>query len=242
MFHRTLFSLALRFFLPACALASTIACSSSSSAPTSQSLLAEGAECVNDAQCAPPGDGRTSHCQCVDGKKTSVCTAQLPLGATCPKMGKTYGIGCSGEAECINTKCQIRAALGESCADNLCKKGLSCQSGICADGHKLGEACSEIENDCAAPNHCAFATNKCVPPGKVGDACTGTYSLEPWECESGLGCDAFGTSTCVPLIENGGTCKGPELCKSGVCVYSGGDTGTCQPKTPDEIPASCGAF
>jgi hypothetical protein len=210
-------------------------CSSSSS--TEPGSVGEGGQCSSDAQCAAPSDGRTVRCQCVQGNKSQVCTAQIAIGAKCPAGGPDFSIGCSGASECINDKCQIRAALGESCADNVCQIGLSCQSGKCAEGHKLGESCDSVIDDCALPNYCAFgSSSKCTVPGKVGDACSGISSRE---CSPGLACDAFGTKKCVALADDGTPCKDSTLCKSGQCVFSAGSQ-TCGHMSTTNVTVVCG--
>lgn len=199
-----------------------VACSSSEDgAGGAQGTLAEGAECTSDAQCAKPADGRSVRCQCVDGKKSQVCTAQLANGAPCP-VGSSFSIGCSGEARCVNATCQVPAALGESCASNLCKDGLSCQSGKCAPGRELGESCNFVFDDCVLPNHCPFSSKKCTPPAKIGEPCDS--SARERACEPGAACDT-GTGKCAALLDNGAACTRDTLCKSGNCDFASSGSG-----------------
>lgn len=216
-----------------------VACSSSDDGGgAGQGTLAEGAECTSDAQCAKPADGRTARCQCVDGKKSPVCTAQLAEGAKCP-VGSSFSVGCSGDAQCVNGTCQRPAALGESCASNICQEGLSCQSGKCAAGRALGESCNFVFDDCAMPNYCPFSSQKCTPPAKVGEPCDSSERKRA--CEPGAACDGFGTTAkCVALLDNGAACNDDDLCKSGNCDFASSGSGfVCVDKT-DMTNVSCG--
>jgi hypothetical protein len=77
--------------------------------------------------------------------------------------------------------CTARAGVGESCAENFCVGGLSCNldTELCEAGPGPGEPCDDV---CGEGATCA-ENGVCVAFGNLGDAC------EADTCASGLVCD-----------------------------------------------------
>ena len=143
------------------------------------------------------------------------------------------------------------ATAGTACDDGrACSSNDSCQAGICA-GDSAGCACSS-DADCAPLDQCHVAgtcdlsTGTCSNPPKANgavcddqDACTSNETCESGictaavtlgcaqatECQDAQTCDSVSGSCVSHPLADGTGCDGG-TCAAGVCVGSGGSSGT----------------
>lgn len=116
-----------------------------------------------------------------------------PVGAQCEQASCCAGAFCELNPYTYNTgRCQALRQDGEFCEGaHECVSG-QCSNNLCGAPQCLaqGESCYTSELECCAGFFC---------------------SLDP---------NAYGAASCIPLLEAGEFCEGPEQCASGNCTDS----------------------
>lgn len=134
------------------------------------------------------------------------------------------------------------ATAGEPCGPSVgCVPGLFCQGpGVyrsCVAGAGEGATCGIFGDDeinCASGLACATSddgtTATCMPPAKLGEACTSLFQCGAQYTLSDIICDETGTHTCVHRPS-----AGPCIVANGINTcdpttsYCDASTGTCTP-------------
>jgi hypothetical protein len=193
-------------------------------------MLANGAACGADPQCAG------TRCKVAPDAVCGMCTAPAAAGASCGVDGD-----CQPDMTCLNGTCAQYGDENATCsATQPCRPDLGCVGGICTTPLPAGSACTATHQcDEVHGVFCNPATAKCenIAFASTGGAC-GLVSNALVVC-SGPGSLCNGSSnppykgTCIGFAQDGASCNttaGP-LCDVGsACVG-----GTCQ--FPD--PSSC---
>jgi len=173
----------------------------------------------------------TDSLQC-SGHESDALECQVfapPEGAVswrCQKPAAPVGRGTRGEGcvgTCWTTFDGIYCFGGVATAGSKqcwVDDGLFCDaSSKCVDAVSVGGAC-DSSKFCVSAAWCQ--SGKCVEKGRVGDPCDPTVSA--WTCGQGAYCEAA-TTMCAAQGDAGASCKDPESCKSGLCLY-----GRCMPE------------
>jgi hypothetical protein len=181
--------------------------------------LAEGAACLDSAECA--GDGYCERSSC-----PGTCLARQPLGKLCgPAMLCQSGLACSP----TQGVCVTAAAVGEPCPPGVCGAGLACAGGVCVRKQIAppGAPCRQSA-DCGYSVDCHFQggycdftfycdSGACHQPPANGEACGRISATEYVVCADGYcGAAADQKGTCAPFVTEGGTCNPDAL--SPVCA------------------------
>jgi hypothetical protein len=133
---------------------------------------AEGGYCggISDDPCQ-----ETLYCMLVDPNNT-------PSGGTCvplPTGACSYDYQCSFDQFCYQGACKQKLAVGSPCGDAQtgCEGFSVCDttstSPTCVHTGLLGEPCERIYLACLGGAVCNDSTDICVPPGQLGDVCSG---------------------------------------------------------------------
>jgi hypothetical protein len=141
-----------------------------------------GLGCFNET-CQPP---RTAGQTC---DKDDACASDLICGADGKCVAPAQaGTTCTRDAECDSGRCHLEKCAnevreGQVCNDtNVCRIGLACTDGRCADRPASGGACYRDQfSDCNSGETCWEGT--CEPQHQVGEACESMF-----DCEFGLFC------------------------------------------------------
>jgi hypothetical protein len=107
---------------------------------------------------------------------------------------------------CFAGRCELRGAPGQACQGDrggTCEAGAFCVQSICAEGARMGEACSTTgEPGCVEPFACRGGACELAP--RPGDPCQGIG-----DCGVGLRCvaelesDPIGPGTCAAISSSG---------------------------------------
>jgi len=180
-------------------------------------LVATGAACTSDSQCA---SGQV----CDDGHGGLFCTAvSTTANASCPCAD---GLWCD-ESGGVPGKCQALVTATHDCTNPQarCKAGLICLGGTCQTVVGVGAACtagvSYLDSVCGLGYYCD-STSHCASWPKVGDACSASSATSP-PCIASY-CDTVNTPhTCkAPTLAIDATCNPAFLgkdCLSGSCNF-----------------------
>jgi hypothetical protein len=169
---------------------------------------------------------------CLDAFKISTCDSRgpsvcafvrglVPVGGTC-RPGECANGHCGPIAErCGTSTCRAYLSLGAPCVnvDDCDPKTGSCStlgSKTCVPWVGPNGQCLDHVLDCARGLYCSGSSSgpmvmmgTCQPPGGEGAPC-GT-------CQDGLTCVSNGgTSTCTPLVAEGGACSATLPCARGL--------------------------
>ena len=214
--------------------------------------LSDGSACIDDVEC--PNGSICLIASTVTCKGT--CTP-LPAGACrtiddCPAQQHCAGVPFWGSGLWGSGGCQATVAPGategDACGTPVqCAPGLLCHggppprrcsavtvpTGAAAVGGGVGAVCGFV-GTCARELACVRSddgtTSTCMPPAKLGDACTSLFQCGAQYRLSDIICDKTGTRTCVHLPSTG-RCRvvvGMNTCDP-TTSYCDAATGTCKP-------------
>jgi hypothetical protein len=238
-------------------------CAAIDAAPCSPPMgaLAGGAPCGADAQCASglcsvsAGgiDAPSAYYSFVAAQSATTPAAGVTRGGcgTCAPTamaGQPCNGTCTSGLVCQQGACAPPpppGAVGESCVDQACKKGLQCDplKFTCAVPPAEGEACVDphtgVELGCVAPFVCQHAAmgamGTCVRGSAEGGPCapSGQACARGLQCEVPAGADPKSPAgTCSPqdahIPAAGQPCDGAQPCAYGVCA-----SGTCPFPIPE---------
>jgi hypothetical protein len=193
-------------------------------------MLAAGAPCGTDAQCA------STHCIVPSTTACGTCGPQSPAAGTC-----SVDSDCQPGMDCLNGTCATYVLQGGACsATQPCRPDFACVNGTCGAPSPAGTACkTSAECDQLSGDFCNPASLVCqtITFAQPGGAC-GLVSGQLVLCAGPGGtCKGDDVSpyvgTCEAAAMNGASCDtdGGPLCDYGsVCV-----SGTCTASNP----ASC---
>lgn len=155
------------------------------------------AECVDNGICQQE-DG-TLRCvalpklgqSCVD---SGSCAEGACQAGVCAELEDLRGTACRDEFDCgftwkcLDGTCQDGRAPGEACSESrecrglaACREGRCTLPSLCGAGEE-GAVCG-TNASCAAGLACDQIEDRCLPVGRLGDACSGADT-----CEDGLVC------------------------------------------------------
>jgi hypothetical protein len=167
----------------------------------------------------------------------ATCIASAPASTTgtcvvCPPISGTTG----GGGPFLPTSCPTSSggtsgssatsghvAAGGACDPAAsaapCDPGLLCLNGKCAQGRKIGEACSQDDagtSDCYGVARCDATTKVCTAPffPAPGASCGGSSS---YLCALGQCSFSLDGGTCPPLLAEGQPCSGQGSSPTGIC-------------------------
>lgn len=173
-----------------------------------RAMASPGASCTESPQC---GDGYWC-----DNGRCSVAAAQTEPCSD--------GVWCAAGLACQfpDFVCGPIPERGDACAltlygPSLCKTGLGCVNGICADMPGEDEPCTN-DNRCAEPFGCSFERDGsfCKTKRAVGQPCENDSI-----CQDGLFCD-YRENMCAPVYSAGQECSlGNECGKNRSCLPDG---------------------
>jgi len=203
--------------------------------------LADGAACLDDAQC------KSTWCAKNDDAMCGTCKAQPAVGGPCIDLGtKNDGSiqkSCGRNLECAKDKCAKPGVKDAVCDESQpCGLGLTCFNSKCVAAGKPGAKCdpagvTEPACDLLQGAFCNQSTKVCqaIVGAKPGESCVFS-ATEIKICSAGgkcVGATPTAPGTCVAPAADGAKCDikaGPDCLAPAKCVG-----GTC--KLPD--PAAC---
>lgn len=185
-----------------------------------------GAECVATRQCKNV-PGKEVMCGCSPQSDTPVCRLLLDPGEPCPEG--EWAAACRSDSHCIKVsgalECVAYAKLGESCSDNLCGRGTTCESGKCVAAHAVGGTCRNAEpQPCTLDAFCGV-DQVCVARAADGEPC-GMDTI----CVDGATCAGtdFSDMKCYLPKPDGEPCTMDFECLEGSsCIAGDGGTQVC---------------
>jgi hypothetical protein len=148
---------------------------------TCAALLANGATCTGDEQCAI-GLACTS--------TTRTCGPLAAVGATCSTDDNCRSVGnyCGPAGKCV-----AFGLTGDSCAaGEQCSMYYTCGGTTCALRPKLGDSCGGTSQGCIDLSYCDPTTQKCTALKPDGATCNGSN-----ECKGGMCQFSTTTGTCM---------------------------------------------
>lgn len=180
---------------------------------TCEPLLADGAPCANNFECA--GASVCSNGMCGPGAaEGEACETGFTPSVTCQ-----VGLRCDPASE----TCVPVSLPGEACAANVnCPATFWCDGGTCEPLPALGEPCAGAPG--CFRGLCDAGTCRL---GREGEPCSSGLSATPATCESGLYCGPG--ATCAPTLAEGEACVDPAACGA---AFDCRDTGTGRVCTP----------
>ncbi|HEY0839544.1 MAG TPA: hypothetical protein VGD74_05115 [Vulgatibacter sp.] len=219
-------------------------CAAPRSIPAGGACLGHRA-CGADLRCRANADG------------SSTCRGPGAVGEACvgrsgppePEPSCEPGLYCAPGSPWT---CQVRAGLGESCADSECEEGLVCRGGsrLCGYASAATEACGVDEDcraglvciagacaprsstggPCDAEDHCAGDGDSCILGVCAARSVAGGPCAFPGDCAIGLRCDM---GTCIATRKVGEpcqshyACEARSICLDNVCRDTGGPGEPC---------------
>ncbi len=172
-----------------------------------------------------PGDACTVRADCRQGFCDGVCRNQLRGGEVCGDPSQCSGGECDEATNVCGRADGLQCSYGSQCASNHCDDATS----LCAPGVVLGGSC-QYDDDCGS-GYCAYPGYFCA------ERCDSDA-----DCGDGERCGDY-PYTCLPLGEDGATCRGDEDCVSGWCDQDSEQCGK-QPEIGDACTgySSCYPF
>ncbi len=177
-----------------------------------------------------------------------ICVGPRTIGGVCidPCVPTTVGLPCDrGVNACaeglhcnIDQVCTPMAGPGESCANNLCADGHTCdeEQDRCVPLAGSGESCLEIYCDWGQGLVCG-QDDVCGPVPHLGEPCR-------WSCADDLICYP-GTEVCAPRGQAGERCDDVRQCATGLyceelfCRPERGPGEPCEASIPCQLGLSC---
>lgn len=177
-----------------------------------------------------------------------ICVGPRTIGGVCidPCVPTTAGLPCArGVNACaeglhcnVDEVCTPVAGPGESCADNLCGDGYTCddEQDRCVPLAGSGESCLEIYCDWGQGLVCGQG-DVCGPLPHLGEPCR-------WSCADDLICYP-GTEVCAPRGQAGDRCDDVRQCATGLyceelfCRPERGPGEPCETSVPCQLGLSC---
>lgn len=147
--------------------------------------------------------------------------------ANCTEISEAQGI----PASCYRAKGDAMiggtCVLDSDCAEGLCERAKTDDSGICAEPAGVDQVCGEARR-CAIGLRCSAVTYSCVLPTGVGTSC-----MSPFDCEAGFWCNPDGV--CAETNEGDPCAVGISPCSPGqACLLD-----ECRAVTWAEADDSC---
>lgn len=215
--------------------------------PTFDSDIAACATAINAADC-------TTAVEQIPECSSGIPNGTLDTGAACSSGLQCASGGCSagtqsadgGSSDCGT--CQAPVADGADCSSAPCVTGETCSLSIDGSGN-LAETCTKqnppaavggtcsSDSDCAAPNHCNFATadaqtGTCAAPGAAGATCDANQN-----CSTPLVCTGSSAEVCTNPVAAGGACQASSDCAVGTACDTA--TSKCLATTYGKAGATC---
>jgi hypothetical protein len=199
----------------------------------------DGGACIDDVECAHGSMCVVVSTETCAGTCTPASGGTCRMDDDCPPqqfcaaaLMEGPGLWGSGVCEAI---LPTGTKAGDLCGMPVpCAPGLSCAGGPpparCVASAMEGASCNGFVLSCAQGLACVSAddgtTSTCMPPAKLGDACTSLFQCGAQYTLSDILCDEKGTHTCVKMPSAGpcvvvshvNTCDPTtSYCESGTC-------------------------